>query len=208
MRCRTSLDKKTLVGGTSGRILNDGLPVLRRHCRRIAAVAAAADVVVALVGCCCCGRQIVTRWRVLTLRRLVCLSPFLISHLSPSASPAGSGSCAVRRCGPLSTRIHQAFLHHVCLFDTSFSSCVEFAYFFASTHSSFVVISSSPSCLSRASTSLPSSLSLLPSLSLSRLSFSLLLNFHFFLSLLLSPHFSLLLLLSLYFFFLSLSRSS
>ena len=46
-------------------------------------------------------------------------------------------SRAVRMCGPVSTRIHQAFLHHVmCLFDKSFSSCVEFAFFFASTHSS------------------------------------------------------------------------
>ena len=36
-------------------------------------------------------------------------------------------SRAVCKCGPLSTRTHQASLHHVmCLFDTSFSSCIEF----------------------------------------------------------------------------------
>ena len=64
-------------------------------------------------------------------------------------------SRAVRMCGLLSTRIHQAFLHHVmCLFDTSFSSCVEFTSFLASTHSFYVVISSSPSCPFWASTSL------------------------------------------------------
>ena len=39
-------------------------------------------------------------------------------------------------CSPLSTRIHHAFRHHVmCLFDTSFSSCIELA----TTHSSCVV---------------------------------------------------------------------
>ena len=47
-------------------------------------------------------------------------------------------------CDPLSTRIHKVFFHRImCLFDTSFSSCAEFVSFFSSTHSSFVVISSS-----------------------------------------------------------------
>ena len=50
---------------------------------------------------------------------------------------------AVRRCGPLSIRTHQASLHHVmCPFDTSLSSCIEFVSFFSSTHFSCVVISS------------------------------------------------------------------
>ena len=86
---------------------------------------------------------------------------------------------AVRKCGPLSTRTHLASFHHaMCLFDTSLSSCIEFVSLFASTHSSCLVISSFPSCPSWAST-LPS---LLLSLSLSCLSFSLLLSSHFFLS--------------------------
>ena len=64
---------------------------------------------------------------------------------------------AVRRCGPLSIRTHQAFRHHVmCLFDTSFSSLIEFIPFFVSTQFSCVVISPSPSCPSWASTFLSS----------------------------------------------------
>ena len=59
---------------------------------------------------------------------------------------------------PLSTRMHHAFFHQImCPFDTSFSSCIEFASFFASTHFSCVAVSSSPSCPSWASTSLSSS---------------------------------------------------
>ena len=65
---------------------------------------------------------------------------------------------AVRMCGPLSTRIHHAFFHHVmCLFDTSLSSYIEFVSFFASTHFSCVVTSFASSCPSWASTSLSSS---------------------------------------------------
>ena len=109
--------------------------------------------------------------------------------------------------GPLFTRIHQAFLHHVmCLFDTSFSSCIEFVSFFSSTLLPRVVPSPSSSC-----SPLGFYLSFLPleslcfshlpfllflSLGLSRLSFSLFLSLHFFLSLLPSLRFSLLLLLS------------
>ena len=64
---------------------------------------------------------------------------------------------AVRMCGPLSTRIHQAFFHHViCIFDTSFSSCIEFTSFLGSTHSFCVVVSSSSSCPFCSSTSLSS----------------------------------------------------
>ena len=64
---------------------------------------------------------------------------------------------AVRRCGPLSIRTHQAFRHHVmCLLDTSFSSFIEFIPFFVPTQFSCVVISPSPSCPSWASTFLSS----------------------------------------------------
>ena len=65
---------------------------------------------------------------------------------------------AVLRCGPLSTRIHQAFFHHVmCLFNKSCSSCIEFISFFSSTHSSCVVNISFPSCPSWALSLLRSS---------------------------------------------------
>ena len=74
---------------------------------------------------------------------LFCLSLLSFLPFSPSASSAVWVSStlsssraarqtrrrprAVRMCGPLSTRIHHAFFHHVmCLFDTSFSSFVEF----------------------------------------------------------------------------------
>ena len=117
--------------------------------------------------CCCCGSCCgKTTCRVLLSSLLVlpCSHSFL-PHFSSSASSArlwvssalsSSRACsaallaprAVLRCGPLSTRIHQAFFHHVmCLFDTSFS-CIEFVSFFSSTHSSCVVISSFPSCSS------------------------------------------------------------
>ena len=124
------------------------------------------------------GRQRAMCWFLLLL--LPC-SQFFLLHFSLSASLAeiwvsstlsSSRACsaalltarhvrrrprAVRMCGPLSTRIHQTFLHHVmCPFDTSFSSCIEVASFFASTHFSCVVISSSPSCPLWASTSLSS----------------------------------------------------
>ena len=58
---------------------------------------------------------------------------------------------AIRRCGPLSTRIHQVFRHYVmCLFDTLFSPGIEVVpTSFTSTHSSCIVISLA--CLSRSS---------------------------------------------------------
>ena len=139
-----------------------------------AAAAAVVGVALAVVG------KWITRCKVFALHCLVCLSPFLLPHVPPSASSAGlrvsstlssSRACstallaarqirrrphAVRVCGPLSTRIH-AFFHHVmCLFDTSFS-CIEFVSFFAPTHFSCVVTSYSPSCPFWASTSLSSS---------------------------------------------------
>ena len=62
------------------------------------------------------------------------------------AFPSCHGLAPSAYSGPLSTRIHQAFRHHVMsLFDTSFSSCIEFV-FFTSTHSSCVVISPFPCC--------------------------------------------------------------
>ena len=106
---------------------------------------------------------------------------FFLPHVFPSASSArlwvsstlsSSRACsaallaarrvrrrprAVRRCGPLSTRIHRGFFHHVmCLFDTSLSSCIEFVSFFSSTLSSCLVISSLPSYPSCALTLLSS----------------------------------------------------
>ena len=134
-------------------------------------------------------------------------SHFFLLHVSPSASSAGlrvsstlssSQACstallaarqirrrprAVRMCGPLFTRIQDAFFHHVtCLFDTSFSSCIEFS-FLASTHFSCVVTSCASSCPSWAS------------------------NFSFFFSLLLSPRFFLSRLLRSPLFFSRLLRS-
>ena len=56
---------------------------------------------------------------------------------------------AVRRCGPLSTRIHQAFRHHVmCVFDTSLSLCVWFTSYSSSLRSPRALLfpSSSSSC--------------------------------------------------------------
>ena len=87
----------------------------------------------------------------------------LIDGLAPSAG--------VVRCphGPTMRFFHQV----MCLFDTSFSSCIEFASFLASTHFSYVVASSALSCPSWASTSFSS----LP------------LSTHFFLLLLLGPLF-------------------
>ena len=97
---------------------------------------------------------------------------------------------AVRKCGPLSTRTHQAFLHHVmCLFDTSFLHA----------------LNSFPSLPQRIPLALSSLLLFralpgpqllflflfLPSLSLSCLSFSLLLSLPISLLLLLSPRLSL-----------------
>ena len=152
----------------------------RLHCSvRVAAAAAAvaaAAVAVALLGKCS------TMCKVLLSSLLVLpCSHFFLPHFSPSASSArlrvsstlsSSRACsaallaarqvrrrprAVRMCGPPSIRIHHAFFHHVtCLFDTSFSSCIEFVSFFASTHFSCVVISSFPLCYSWASTSLSS----------------------------------------------------
>ena len=78
--------------------------------------------------------------------RLSWLLATLVDGLAPSANV---GRCPIRT--------HQAFRHHVmCLFDTSFSSCVEFS-FLASTHFSCVVTSFTSSCPSWASTSLSSS---------------------------------------------------
>ena len=141
-------------------------------------------------------------------------SHFLLPHFSPPGlfDPVVTMTCsaaflaarhvrrrprAVRMCGPLFTRIHQAFLHHVmCLFDTSFSSCIEFVSILSSTLLSRVVPSPS-SCsslgfcisflyLERLCFShLPFLLFL--SLGPSRLSFSLFLSLRFSLLLLLSP---------------------
>ena len=208
-------------------IVSSTTVVSASHCKRVPAVAAAiaaAAVAVVLVAVVAVAGKCIARCRVFSLRCLVCLSPFLLSHFSSSAPSAElrvsstlslSRACsaallaarhvrrrprAIRKCGPLSTRIHQAFLHHVtCLFDTSFPSCIEFMSIFSSTHSSCVVISSFPSCSSRASTSPSSFLLLLQSLLRSRLSFSLLLSCHFFLSLFLrSPLLSRLLRSSLF----------
>ena len=63
-----------------------------------------------------------------------------------SSTLSSSRACSAALLAALSTRIHQAFFHHVmCLFDSSLSSCNEFAPFFTSTHPSYVIISSSPS---------------------------------------------------------------
>ena len=150
-----------------------------RHCKRIAAVAAAAAVV---------GVVAFAKWKttcsvLLSFLPVVPCSHFFLPSVSSSASsakrwvsptPSLSRACsaallaarqtrrrprAVRMCGPLFTRIHHAFLHHVmCLFDTSFSSCIEFS-FLASTHFSCVVTSFASWCPSWASTSLSSSCS-------------------------------------------------
>ena len=135
--------------------------------------------------CCCCWGCCVSKVQhnvqsVFTALFVLSLSSFFL-HFSPSVSLAklwvsstlsSSRACsaallaarqirrrprAVRMCGPLSTRIHHAFLHHVmCLFDTSFSSYIEFS-FLASTHFSCAVTSFTSSCPSWASTSLSSS---------------------------------------------------
>ena len=111
--------------------------------------------------------------------------------------------CAVCKCGPLSTRIHHAFFHHIiCLFDTSFSSCIEFTSFLASAHSFCVVVYSFPSCPSCASTSFlgfPFSRLSLSCSFWAFLSLLLLLSLHSILPLFLSLCFSLLLLLSPFF---------
>ena len=148
------------------------------HCKRVAVTAAAvpaaaAAVVVAAVAVVVAGKCS-TMCKVLLSSLLVLpCSHFFLPRFSPSASsarlwvsstPSLSRACsaallaarqirrrprAVRMCGPLSTRIHHAFLHHVmCLFDTSCSSCIEFVSLLSSTHSPCVVISSFPSCAS------------------------------------------------------------
>ena len=114
--------------------------------------------------------------RVFSLHGLFCLSLLSCLPFSPSASSAVkvsstqqlSRTCsaallasrqirrrprAVRMCGPLSTRIHHAFRHHVmCLFDTWLSSfaCTEFKS--SSTPFSLVVLFTSFSYLPWAST--------------------------------------------------------
>ena len=116
---------------------------------------AAAAVVVVAVAVVVAGKWI-TRCKVFALHCLVRLSPFLLPHVSPSASSgklclssfSSSGACSaalqaarhvrrrhrsVRMFCPFSTRIHHAFRHHVmCLFDTWLSSCSEFSSFFSS----------------------------------------------------------------------------
>ena len=90
-----------------------------------------------------------------SLRPSHCLEPvrLLLWLLARSVDGLAPSACVVR----CPTRIHHTFFHHVmCLFDTSFSSCIEFASFLASTHSFCVVVSSSPSCPSWASTPLSS----------------------------------------------------
>ena len=189
------------------------------YCKRIAAVAAAAVVVGGFVSFAVGKWKTTCRVLLASLLVLPCSHFFLLLSLFPlplrlwvSLTLSSSRACsvallaachvrrrprAVRMCGPLSTRIHQTFLHHVlCLFDTSFSSCVEFASFFASTLSllrchlffsfvpflglNFSFFSSRPL-----------------SFSFSRLTFSLALSTHFFLLLFLSLLFFLRLLRSL-----------
>ena len=116
-------------------------------------------------GCCCCT-AVLALSRSSQLNRCVPLVADVWTFSVCSSSRTSSAALvaarhvrrrprAVRNCGPLSTRIHQAFLHHVpCLFDTLFTSCIEFvSFFFASTHSSCVVVSPS-SCSPWACTSL------------------------------------------------------
>ena len=90
---------------------------------------------------CCCCESCRIRWRVASLFFLFCLSPLpSLSRVSPTQFPLRTCSVAclaarqvlrrplaLRMCGPLSTRTHHAFCHHVmCLFDTWLSSCTEF----------------------------------------------------------------------------------
>ena len=90
------------------------------HCHRIpagtagAAAAVAADVAFALIAVAVAllGRCS-TMCRVFSLHCLFC--PSLLSflpHFSPSRQ-IRRRPLAVRMCGPLSTRLHQAFFHHV-----------------------------------------------------------------------------------------------
>ena len=131
------------------------------------------------VGCGCCREVEYDMQGVAFFSSVSPLLPFLPSQFLPSAelwvssTLSSSRACsaallaarqirrrprAVHMCGPPSIRIHHAFRHHVrCLFDSPISSCNEFVFFFASTHSSCFVISSFPSCPSWASTSLSSS---------------------------------------------------
>ena len=80
-----------------------------------------------------------------------------VTRISRAAPVAARHACrrprAVRRCGPLSTRTHQDFCHHVmCLFDTWFFSCIEFVPSpSSSTLPSRVVPSPSSSCSTSAS---------------------------------------------------------
>ena len=124
-----------------------------RHCKRTVAAVAAAAAVVA-----------VGKWKTTCKVLLSVLSVFPCSRFSlspPAFFPVSRISCAalvaarhtlrrsraVRRCGPLLTRTHQALCHHVmCLFDTWLSSCNEFE--------SSPCSSTSPSCPSWAFASL------------------------------------------------------
>ena len=140
------------------------------HCNRIAAGAAAAAAVAGAFADRCN-----TTCRVFSLHSLVWFSLPFFPRFSSSASSASRWACptplssracsaaplaarqtrrrprAVRKCGPLFTRIHQAFVHHVmCRFDTSLYSCIGFISLFSSAHSPCVVISSFPSCPSSA----------------------------------------------------------
>ena len=122
-------------------------------------------------------------------------APFCLARLrrgsrgcSPHSSTASRRPHVWVRCH---TRTHRASLHHVmCLFHTSFPSCIEFPSFLSSTHSClrchllffsvpFVGLNSS-----------------FLSFSFSRLTFSLALSLHSFLSIFLSHCFPLLFLLS------------
>ena len=130
------------------------------HCKRTAAVAAAA-VVVAVVA--------VGKWKTTCKVLLSVLSVFPCSRFSlspPATFPVSRTSCAalvaarhtlrrpraVRKCGPLSIRTHQASLPpcHVSIPHMAFSSCIEFASSFFVLHGHF----SSPSCPSWAFSSL------------------------------------------------------
>ena len=168
--------RTTTVSVVQSLVVHHHRHVRVRHCKRIAAVAAAA------VGVAAFARWKTTCSVLLSFLPVVPCSPFFLPPVSPSASsaklwvsptPSLSRACsaallaarqirgrprAVRMCGPLSTRIHHAFFHHVmCLFDTSLSSYIEFVSFFASTHFSCVVTSFASSCPSWASISLSSS---------------------------------------------------
>ena len=111
------------------------------------------------------------------------------SRACSAALLAARRSCAfplaLRMLDPSSMRIHHAFLHHVmCLFDTSFSSCIGFVFFNAFLLRWHLFFSFAPFLGLNFSVFFPS---LLLSLCPPGLLFSLLLSLHFFLLSFLTP---------------------